>query len=175
MKTNFHRPDPSPVAAAIWAVALLFVGALAVLTVSGDGARAQGKPISVQKILQPLEYGLIASTPTAGTVTIDSATGTKTVAGGAVDMGGLHTRAHFRITGERNRSFAIILPASITISAPGGGSTTITSLESTPAFTGTLDSTGRANIYVGGVLLVTAGQAAGTYTSVFDITVDYIP
>lgn len=175
MNVKISLVDQIVPTAVLRAGALSFLASLAVLVPTGEGAHAQGKPLSVQKVLQPLEYGLIASTATPGTVTIDSATGTKSVAGGAVDMGGLHTRASFRITGERNRSFSITLPVSITISTPGGGSTTITALESTPALIGTLDSTGRAYVYVGGVLQVGSGQVAGTYTSVFDITVDYLP
>lgn len=144
------------------------------LLISGD-ARAQGKPIRVQKVLQPLDYALVASTTTAGTITIDSATGTKTASGGAISLGGLHTRAYFQISGEKNTSFSITLPASITITAPGGATTTITGFESTPAFTGTLDSSGKAYVYVGAVLQVGAGQTSGLYSSIFDITVDYLP
>jgi hypothetical protein len=156
----------------------LAIMVLCMLGLSCGIANAQGgggKPIRVQKILQPLEYALVGSSAASGTVTIDSATGTKVAGGGAVNLGGIHTRALFEINGEKNRSFSIMLPGSITITAPGGATTTITGFESTPAFTGTLDNQGKAQVYVGAVLQVAAGQTTGTYTSIFDITVDYVP
>lgn len=132
------------------------------------------KPLSVI-LLQDLDYALVGSTNASGTVTIDSATGTKTVAGGVLDFGGIHSRAYFEIHGEKNRSFTITLPASVTITSAGGATTTITGFESTPAFTGTLAGNGKAFVYVGAVLQVGASQLDGIYNNLFDITVNYTP
>ena len=140
----------------------------------GGGAGGGPKPLSVI-LLQDLDYALVGSTNVSGTVTIDSVTGTKSVSGGVLDFGGIHSRAYFEIHGEKNRSFTITLPASLTITAPGGATTTITGFESTPAFTGTLANNGKAFVYVGGVLQVGASQVDGAYNNIFDVTVDYIP
>lgn len=153
----------------------ILTAAFGIWTLVSGAAQAQGKPINVLPNPQALEFALVGSTATSGTITIDSSTGTKTAAGGALALGGLHTRAHFQIRGEKNRSFSIILPGSITITAPGGATTTITGFESTPAVTGTLDNSGKASVYVGAVLQVGVGQTSGVYASVFDITVQYLP
>jgi len=132
------------------------------------------KPLTIT-MLQDLDYALVGSTNVSGTVTIDSATGTKSTAGGVLNFGGVHTRAYFEIHGEKNRNFTITLPASLTITSPGGATTTITGFESTPAFSGTISNNGKAWVYVGAVLQVGASQADGTYNSIFDITIDYVP
>lgn len=139
----------------------------------GKGPMAQGRGLTAT-LVQGLDFGSVGNSPTVpGTATVDPVSGTKTVAGGATDLGGVHAAAVFNIRGAKQRAFAITLPSQITITGPGGSTTTINNFTSDPAAVGVLDGNGKATVTVGATLQVSGGLATGAYTNLFDITVTY--
>lgn len=133
----------------------------------------QGRALTAT-LVQSLNFGNVGNNPSApGSAIIDPASGTKTVTGGATDMGGVHSPAIFEIRGERLRSFVITLPVQITIAGPGGATATIDDFSSSPSLVGTLDNSGKAMVNVGATLQLSGSLANGAYTNLFDITVSY--
>ncbi len=111
----------------------------------------------------------------SGTVVLDpsdSRVGTGGVTLPAI--AGTVTAASFDVTGGSNRTYAITLPLSCTISS-GGNNMTVDTFTSTPSATGTLSVTGTQQLKVGATLNIPGAQTPGTYTSgaPFTITVNY--
>jgi hypothetical protein len=139
----------------------------------GQGQGGGGKPITITQ-MQALDFANIGSVQAAsGTAVLDPSTGAKSVTGGVVDFGGVHLLAMYDLTGSNNGSYTIILPGTITITEPGGTTTTITNFTSFPSGTGTFSGQGTATLVVGATLRVAAGQQSGVYTDLFDVTVAY--
>jgi hypothetical protein len=131
-----------------------------------------GQPVTITWA-QDLEFGTLAGDGTsAGTATINPVSGAKTVAGGVYDFGGISNAAVFDIRGTRNTAFTITLPPSITLTS-GGNSMTLNGFTSSPSLVGVLDNSGKATVNVGATLQVGVNQAAGAYSGVFTVTVDY--
>lgn len=132
-------------------------------------------PISIAKNAD-MSFGNIAvQAGTGGTVILATA-GTRTSTAGVTlpSTAGTVTAASFTVTGSGSLSYAITLPASVTLTHSGGVETmSAGSFTSNPSATGTLSS-GTQNIAVGATLTVSAGQLAGVYTSGnFNVTVNY--
>lgn len=131
-----------------------------------------GPPITIT-VVQNLEFGTLAGDGnSAGTATVNPVTGTKTVTGGVYDFGGISNAAMFNVTGNALSPYSITLPASITLTS-GANTMTLNGFTSNPPLAGVFDVNGNATITVGATLQVAAGQAAGTYSGIFPITVDY--
>ena len=130
------------------------------------------RPITIT-LLQNLDFGIVGTTVNPGTVVVDPATGLKTVTGGALDLGGVHTSAIFTVTGEKNSTFTIILPSQITIVAPGGGTAVVNAFTSSPSSVGLFNQQGQATLTVGASLNVSSVTAQGAYTAPFSVTVAY--
>ncbi len=133
-------------------------------------------PITITKNVD-MNFGNAAvQAATGGTVVLAPA-GTRTATSGVTlpAVTGTVAAASFDVAGQANYTYAITLPSSLTITDGGSNSMTVNSFTSTPASTGTLSSTGTQTLTVGATLNVTAGQAAGTYTSgtPFTVTVNY--
>jgi hypothetical protein len=117
---------------------------------------------------------------TGGTVTI-STSGARTQTG-VTPVASPTTAAKFDVTGEKSATYVITIPGSVTLTG-GAGSDTMTFVpvnDLTAANTttgtitaGTLDSSGKQSIYVGGVLTVAAGQAPGDYSGALNVGVEY--
>ncbi|MEQ8664159.1 MAG: DUF4402 domain-containing protein [Rhodospirillales bacterium] len=128
-------------------------------------------PISVSEF-RTLEFGSVSSsTSGTGTATV-SATGVKSTSGYAINMGGSHRAAEFRVTGEKNTEVTITLPSSpVTVTNSTGQTATLHSFSSSPSATATLDNKGKLTIYVGATLTVPAGANEGDYSGTFIISV----
>ncbi|UCH73104.1 MAG: DUF4402 domain-containing protein [Rhodospirillales bacterium] len=120
-----------------------------------------------------LEFGTIIN-GAANTVTIaNTAAGTRS----ATDptqllLGGGEQSAQFTVSGDPGRSYNLTVPPSITVTETGGTTMTVNNIQHSA--TGTLDGvTGNEVFYVGGDLIVTNGQLAGTYSGTLLIQVDY--
>lgn len=137
----------------------------------GNTAVAQGRPIKVT-LVQNLDFGIIGVPNTTGTATI-LPDGTKQVSAGILDLGGVSSPAVFQIQGERLTFFSIGLPASGTVTLPGGPSTTLSDFKSSLGTTGQFDSSGKATVLVGATMRVDPGLWEGVYTDPFDIVVAY--
>jgi len=143
-------------------------------TASASASATIVTPISITKTVD-LDFGNVAASGVAGTVVITPA-GTRSTTGGVSlpVTPGTVTAASFNVAGQGNYTYAITLPASVTISS-GANNMTVNAFSSNPATTGTLSAGGTQTIGVGATLNVNASQAAGTYTSAtpFDVTVNY--
>lgn len=123
-------------------------------------------PITIAK-LQDLSFGEIAPSTSAGTVKL-APDGMISAIGVTAVVSSEHSVATFKITSYKGNDFTIALPQAITIAGPGDPMT-VDSFES--SITGLdLDA---ATINVGAQLRVGANQAVGTYSGVFDVTVNY--
>jgi hypothetical protein len=85
------------------------------------------------------------------------------------------SNASFRVTGDANTAYTISLPSTITLLKNGTGpeSITVNALNSNPTVTGTIQSNGRQNLYVGGSLSVPMATNRGNYTGTFTVDVVY--
>lgn len=120
-----------------------------------------------------LSFGNLSAGPIPGTVVISSAGNRTSTGGAAVTGGGISSPATFVLVGNPNATYAITLPAFITISDSGANSMIVDNFESTPAGTGLLDAGGNQILTVGGRLNVLANQISGSYYGVLAITIVY--
>jgi len=127
----------------------------------------------------PLHFGTMSVLATlAGTCDL-STTGTRTATGG-VNLSALApaaTNAAYTVGGNPSATYAITLPATITVTS-GTDNMTITPTARTVSagvdgLTGTLDGGGADSFTIGGSLAVPAAQPTGTYAGTFDVTVAY--
>lgn len=124
------------------------------------------------ELVASLNFGRVA--PGQGSdaaVTIDSRSGTKTVAGGAVDLGGLHRRGEYIVRGEPGTRIMITLLERSRLQGRHG-EIELVNLETYPEGVTTIGPDGQVRIYVGGVLHVTNGVAPGEYEGRTDLFVD---
>jgi Mat/Ecp fimbriae major subunit len=116
-----------------------------------------------------LDFGVVASSATAGTVTLPTTSNTRTCSA-SVTCVGTAARGAFTVSNAASGYVvAITVPASTTL-ASGANSMSVTLNPSMTSFT----STGAAQVFhVGGTLSVGASQAAGTYTGTYNVSADY--
>ncbi|HEY4616699.1 MAG TPA: DUF4402 domain-containing protein [Flavobacterium sp.] len=127
-----------------------------------------------------LEFGSMYLTA-AGTVTLNASTAARTITGGVVLMtsGATPSTPQFTVTGTADRTYAISLPTSITVTEPGTTTMTIDNLKTYVASVGDDTTTagtlltGSDTFKLGGILNVTGTQVAGVYAGVYNVTVDY--
>lgn len=157
----------------ICARALVLGCCMAVLNLASREAEAFSKPITI--VLQDdLAFGSVAGDGSLpGAVTVDAATGAKSVSGGAFDFGGVHARARFLVSGDKNTAYIITLPSSITATDGGAGTTTIDTFASDPSGTGSFPGNGRATMFVGATMNLGVAQSAGSYSGVYSVIVEY--
>jgi hypothetical protein len=135
-----------------------------------------------------LNFGTIIQTTanTQGTVVMPATntTITYTQLFAATTLAGIiaPTRGSFNVTGTPNESFAIVLPATITLtnttSTLATETLTVSALVSSFAnaahsLISTLSSTGTGSFTVGGTLTIPATQMGGSYAGTYAVTVDY--
>ena len=163
-----------------FAVAILFSGVSVIssaqVTATATASSTIVTPIGITKTVD-MNFGNVAiNSTTAGTVVLAPA-GTRTSTGGVTlpATAGTVAAAEFNVTGANNYTFSITLPSTSHEIKSGSNTMSVTDFTSTPTPTGTLSATGSATVKVGATLNVSAGQAAGTYTSVtpFEVTVNY--
>ncbi len=121
-----------------------------------------------------MNFGTVAEAG-AGTVVL-ATDGSRSVTGGVSTLAsGPGAAADFIVTGQPSATYAITLPASVSLTGPGPAMTADNFL-SLPLTTGTLSAgPGTETVLVGATLNVAAGQTAGAYTTVstFNVTVNY--
>lgn len=145
---------------------------------SGAGSSTIFQPIALQK-LTDLEFGAIVRPVSGqGVVSMDPATGARALSGGGalLNSGAAPTRATFTVGGEGGQSFAVTVPASMTMTRAGGSETLSVTLSSTIAagvLSGTLGGAGTSSFGVGGAMTVTSAAASGAYAGSFQVVVTY--
>jgi len=166
----------------IIAAIVLFAGSTKVMAQATENTAAAAKivtPISITET-SSLHFGtmaILAGTP--GTCVL-STQGVRTQTGGVnlSVQAPTASNAAYNVSGAVNTTYSITLPASITVTS-GPANMTINALLARTAsagsdgLTGTLSAGGTDSFTVGGTLNVSQGQATGTYTGTFDVTVAY--
>ena len=157
-------------------VALL--GAMAVAAFASTNAQAATQTADARVVILPavqlaqtdaLDFGVVASSGTAGTVVLPVGSNTRTCTAGVTCVGAA-SRGQFTVTGAENGYVVVIsVPVSATLNF-GANSMPVALTSSLTTFT----STGVAQaFFVGGSLSVGASQAAGTYTGTYNVSANY--
>lgn len=160
---------------------ILYALALGALLLGARTASAENVT-STARIVVPLtatsgtnlRFGNIASSATAGTVTVTaasarSATGGSSLVAGAAFGAGVVTIS----AGEPNRGVNITYPASATLTSGANTMTVNNFAASGSPATVTLNAAGTGTFNVGGRVNVGALQATGNYTGTVTITLAY--
>ncbi len=132
-------------------------------------------PITITKTTD-MNFGNVAvQTGTGGTVVMTPA-GVRSATAGVTLPGTVGTvaAASFTVNGQTGYTYAITLPASVTLSDASSNVMQVTNFTSTPTATGTLTG-GTETLNVGATLNVDPAQAPGVYVSAtpFTVTVNY--
>ncbi len=151
------------------AVSLLLLGPLVALYMGG-GATAEAVQPELTIACGDLKFGLVVPGP-FGTVVIDPATGFKTVQGGAIDLGGAHSRAVCLLTGN-GRFVITVVPTPTQFNLTDGGSPVPIAVTLFPSNTGVFGPNGLETVFFGGTLQLPPGQLPGTYSGPFTVFVD---
>lgn len=178
-------------AAIALSLALLCAPPVSAQTATGTAQAVIVEPIGLVKV-QDLRFGRIAASATAGTITVNADTGACTASGGVSSAGGCGF-AQFAGQGTRRLTVRIQLPASVSLTGPGGATMvadTIT-LGASPDLVflgGNGNGNGNAGgnpryqissnsgiftFRLGGRLNVAARQRPGQYSGTFPVTVQY--
>lgn len=105
-----------------------------------------------------------------------SAGGIRSATGGVVLLSsGNGSAASFRISGDPELTYGLTLPAdgSATLANGTGQTMPISNFTSSPTGAGQLNLSGFQDISIGATLNVGNGQAGGSYSGSFEVTVDY--
>lgn len=151
----------------------------AVLTASAqaatDNANATATVVTTLTIATAtnLVYGNLAPGASGGTLVMSPA-GVRSTTGTVITYSSTFNAASFNVAGTADATYAITLPSNGTVTLSDGGANTmaVNDFTSNPSGTGTLTG-GAETLYVGATLTVGSGQAAGSYSTTFDVTVDY--
>ncbi len=163
----------------LWAASLALTCALGVTsgaraaTQAGTGKAITLRPLSIVK-LRDLDFGRLASGPTAGTVVIDPTTDGRTTTGGVLAAGGTPLAAQFYTYATGNQTLQVTRGPLPVLTRGGGGATmAVTQLTLNGPVLRVIGAAGLLDLRVGGTLAVAANQADGVYSGSFDITVTY--
>jgi hypothetical protein len=111
-----------------------------------------------------------------GTITVSPA-GARMKTGSVilVNQGGSASAAQFTVSGTPNAAYSISVPldGTVLLSDGAAGSMALNGFTSTPSATGVLSGGGTAQVNVGATLTVANGQAPGSYSGSFGVTVNY--
>jgi hypothetical protein len=146
--------------------------ALLLLALAGAGAPAPSSAQTVSTISNMSFGSFVAGN--GGTLTISTG-GTRSSTGGvvAVGQGSTFGAASFLVSGTRNASYTLTLPANGTVVLSDGTHTmALNNFAVTPP-NGHLSGGGTQTIRIGATLAVGNGQPAGNYTGTFSLTVNY--
>ena len=138
-------------------------------------------PIAITET-SPLHFGTMAVLAGNGGTCVLSTEGIRSQTAGVNLSAQTPTasNAAYDVSGAVSTTYAITLPASITVNGSGAGVQMIinnllarTASAGANGLIGTLSEVGTDNFTVGGTLNVDAGQEADVYTGTFDVTVAY--
>jgi hypothetical protein len=143
-------------------------------TVSTNGTGKIIAPMTLTKDAD-LAFGTIIKPNTgSGTVTIGTGADTVALTGtGAASMG-TASRAKFTVGGEGAQTYAVTVPATMTMTNGANSITvTLTPSATTGAISGALGSSGTQTFQVGGAFPLASTQATGAYAGSFNVTTAY--
>ncbi len=149
------------------AAGILFASSALAVTVNGTAVAVIKTAINASQT-QGMDFGIIESKSTAGTVTV-SAAGTRSSS--THTAYGTAKQSIFSISGDNNTSVNYSYTNS-TLTNGSGGSMTLSNF--TPAASSfTTDASGNYTLNVGADLGVGANQANGTYNGTYVLTLSY--
>lgn len=141
-------------------------------------------PITVTRTLD-LSFGDVFPGSAAGTVIVDPTGLATTFTGTGVSLG-VHpaVAASYTMTGKKNASFSLTLPADNSVSLTGPGTAmTLTKFTAAvgaggtttpgPTFTAALGAAGTQTFNVGATMNVGINQVEGSYTGTYNVLVTY--
>lgn len=153
-------------------------GAGAMLAGDSDRGRVTAlRAVAVSKTAD-LSFGRLQR-PTSGanTVTLDAASGARTVSGagdGIAYPTPAPTRAAFTVTGEGGQQVSVSIPSSLTLTGPGAIPVDVTTTAvAAPTLAGAAGAQGAYSFTVGGSLTLTPGTPTGDFAGVLTVSVDY--
>ena len=166
---------------------ILFPSAAAALLFAASAPARAARPVTQSDadaiVLKPLslikkknmDFGTLISAATAGTATINPATGAVTTTGGVTAATSTTSAATFVGAGSKNAPFQIRLPTSpITLTRSGGTETmTVSNWTTDGQTTRRVAANAAFQFGIGARLNVAANQAPGTYVGTFNVTVHY--
>jgi hypothetical protein len=127
-------------------------------------------PITLAKDVD-MNFGRVA-VGAAGTVQLTTA-GARIAGGGCtLQGGGTIAAAQFTVSGGALSTYAIVLPASVSL-VSGGNNFLVDNFTSNPSGTGALSAGGSQVILVGATMNPGAAQPNGIYSASFNVTVNY--
>jgi hypothetical protein len=136
---------------------------------TGTGSVTIYTPLAVSQT-QGLDFGVITSGASAGTVAIAQSNGARSVGGGvgsvAANVGKV---GQFSITGQASASINVVVASAITGFSGGITGTT----DTTGGVPTALGSGGSVAFNVGGALNIPASTPAGSYSGTYAVTVNY--
>lgn len=162
------------------------LGLLPLLLAAGDGAcllctregmqlaelADRSTPLSIE-ITTKLDFSRAALPESgSGEIDLDPQSGSKTVKGGMVDLGGAALAGTAIVKGEPGRTVRIDLPSTARMTSSTGEVVEITGLRTSLAGGSRLDSSGRLEFSFGGTLVV-RGHVSGTFRARIPITAQY--
>jgi uncharacterized protein DUF4402 len=162
------------------ALAFVTIGLLAAATASAQNtattsANATARiitPISLTKNTD-MNFGDVVASGSLGTVILSTAAARSTTGGASLGSATGVTAGSFAVAGQPSATYAITLPASVTVDDGATHTMTVDTFNSNPSGTGALSGAGTQTLLVGATLHVGANQVAGSYTGSFNVTVTY--
>jgi hypothetical protein len=143
----------------------------------GDIGRAQVRvirSIAIAKTSDMVFGKVIKPAVGSGTVSIDPASGVRTVTGGSGVDTPTPTPAGFNVTGEGGQAFSIAVPATFQMTGPQTLTVaTASSAVASPILSASLGSPGSYAFGVGGSFPISATMLSGDYSGSFTVTVSY--
>jgi hypothetical protein len=167
-------------------LSLLFAAALATLPAPSIAAPASASPPATSRaqILVPLtltknedlSFGTVVPSALSGAVSINAASGARTVIGGVTgvpsDVGG---RATFSTAGSSNQQVIVTFTQPLALTSPAGDTVPVLALTLDGPPLRTVNPTTRTFSFgIGGIILIGADQAEGVYQATFDVTATYL-
>jgi len=157
------------------AFALVILGFSATSYAQTASANASAKILAGLTLTKTvdLNFGTMTVPTSPATVTITpgavlSSTGTITLLAQAPTA----SVASYNVSGDNNANYAITLPANTTITS-GANTMTVDNFASSGGLNHALNGSGLETFTVGATLNLVSGQAAGSYTGTYNVTVTY--
>jgi hypothetical protein len=123
-------------------------------------------------IQSSLDFSRMTTAGQGGDARIDPVSGTRSVTGGLVALGGMPFRGTAKVTGSPRRSIRVDLPNRITLRSSTGGIAEIFDIATDLPPSPTLGSDGTLSFSFGGRLSV-KGQVSGTFRGQVPVTAEY--
>lgn len=126
-----------------------------------------------------LNFGAIESLGGNSVVRINPQTGLRSIVSGASGINLISgspsaLAGQFSVSGQPGVNININLPSSVSLSGNNGGTMVVNNFTGYPgSTTATLNASGNLTLGVGADLTIGAGQAPGTYTGTYNVTINY--